>query len=281
MTVAELLRREREVLTASGISDTVDLDTSLLLCHVMGWKREQLYARLPDPVPEEAARKFSELTELRSRNYPVAYLTGYREFYGRDFFVEEGVLCPRPDTEIIVEKSLEFLTPLPSPAVLDLCSGSGCIGLTLALEYPVSQVVCADIAEEPERAFTKNRLALGAENARFVHSDLFSGVEGIFDLIATNPPYLTERETRDRMDEGWKEPALALDGGADGLDLIEKIILKSIDYLSSGGYLLIEAAPDQMEQILDMMGTAGFTSLGTADDLAGRQRVAYGRWFKK
>ncbi|MDC7218582.1 MAG: peptide chain release factor N(5)-glutamine methyltransferase [Spirochaetales bacterium] len=279
MTIRELLRQGRDRLTLSGVSDTVDLDTSLLLCHVLNIGREQLFARLTDPVEEDRARAFLGLTEKRAQNFPVAYLTGLKEFFGRDFFVEEGVLCPRPDTEIIVEKSLEFLEGTPSPAVLDLCSGSGCIGLTLALERPDSSVLCGDIDETPEKMFHKNREALKADNARFVRTDLFDRVEGRFNLIATNPPYLTARETADRMEEGWKEPALALDGGEDGLILVEKIVQKTIAYLAPGGYLLIEAAPDQMERILNMMGTAGFSSLGTADDLAGRERVAYGRWI--
>jgi release factor glutamine methyltransferase len=281
MTIRELLRRGRIILNDSGISDTVDLDSSLLLCHVLGIRREQLFARLTDSVNEEASKSFLELTRKRADNYPVAYLTGQKEFYGRNFFVEEGVLCPRPDTEIIVEKSLEFLTPHSSPTILDLCSGSGCIGLTLGLERKDSTVLCGDIGATPENIFQKNKAALNAENTRFVRTDLFEKVEGSFQLIATNPPYLTAQETTERMEEGWKEPALALDGGDDGLDLIKKIVIKSIEYLSQEGYLLIEAAPDQMGPIIKMMETAGFTSLGTADDLAGKERVAYGQWTNK
>ncbi|MDC7221885.1 MAG: peptide chain release factor N(5)-glutamine methyltransferase [Spirochaetales bacterium] len=277
MTVRELLREGRELLSRSGISDTVDLDTSLLLCHVLGIGREKLFALLPDPVDEAGAEEFLKLTEQRCRNYPVAYLTGSKEFFGRDFTVGEGVLCPRPDTEILVEKSLEFLEGQDEPELLDLCSGSGCVGLTLALERPDSRVVCVDIDEAPEKAFYKNRESLEAKNASFTRSNLFRNVKGLFHLIATNPPYLTSDETSERMDEGWKEPALALDGGEDGLDLVEEIVKKSIDYLAPEGYLLIEAHPEQMTGILQMMGTAGFTSLGTADDLAGRKRVAYGR----
>ncbi len=268
----------REELSRSGVSDTVDLDTSLLLCHVLKMGREKLYARLSDPVDDAAAEAFLNLTRLRSQNHPVAYLTGTKEFFGRDFAVGGGVLCPRPDTEIIVEKALEFLGDFQGETLLDLCSGSGCIGLTMALEKPELSVLCSDIDEAPEKYFQINRERLQAANARFVRSDLFENIGGPFSLILTNPPYLTEVETRERMGEGWIEPALALDGGPDGLILIEKIVKKSIDHIAPEGYLLIEAAPGQMGRILDMMRTAGYSSLGTADDLAGRQRVAYGRW---
>ncbi len=281
MTIREILLKGREELTAAGISDTVELDTSLLLCHALGIGREQLYARLTDPVDDERGEAFLELVRKRCGNYPVAYLTGTREFFGRDFAVGAGILCPRPDTEILVEKALEIMGALPCQRILDLCSGSGCIGLTMALEKPESSVLCADIGEEPERIFALNRERLGVPNARFVRSDLFEKVEGTFGLILTNPPYLTTAETAERMEEGWKEPALALDGGPDGLVLIDKIVKKSIEHIAPEGYLLVEAAPEQMGRILEFMGTAGFTSLGTADDLAGRKRVAYGRWKLK
>jgi release factor glutamine methyltransferase len=278
MTTRELLMKGREELARSGISETVDLDTSLLLCHVLGISREKLYARLTDPVDEASAEAFLNLTRRRSRNHPVAYLTGTKEFFGREFAVGEGVLCPRPDTEIIVEKALEILEGFPGDTLLDLCSGSGCIGLTMALEKPELSVLCADIDEGPKEYFHINRERLKAPRARFVRSDLFDNIRGAFSLILTNPPYLTAGETEERMNEGWIEPSLALDGGPDGLVLIEKIVKESIDHIAPEGYLLIEAAPGQMGRILDMMRTAGYSSLGTADDLAGRQRVAYGRW---
>lgn len=269
----------KERLSAWGGTDTVDLDGSLLLCHVLEISRERLYARLNDPVPVREEEEFLKLIDKRCLNYPVAYLTGTKEFFGRPFRVAQGVLCPRPDTEIIIEKALDLLTKtrLPKPALLDLCSGSGCIGLTMAAEIPACTVVCSDIAPEPAEAFEVNRSLLGVGNASFAVSDLFADLEGRFDMILTNPPYLTARETSERMALGWKEPPLALDGGRDGMDLLRRIIPSSIDYLKPGGYLLVEAAPAQMDALEDLMGRADMTEIDRARDLAGHERVIYGR----
>jgi release factor glutamine methyltransferase len=278
MTIRELLILGRKELNDWGGTDTVELDSSLILGHVLKIRREQLLARFTDTISQESSEEFLALIEKRCQNYPVAYLTGVREFFGRDFKVARGVLCPRPDTEIIIEKALELLDGNPPSApLLDLCSGSGCIGLTIALEKGDSSIICADIDGAPQRAFEENKRLLHAHNADFIRSDLFKNLTGPFAMILTNPPYLTTEETQNRMNDDWIEPALALDGGPDGLDLIRKIIHESIDYLAPEGYLLVEAAPSQMVAMESLMIESGFNNVDTVLDLAGYKRVMYGR----
>lgn len=255
----------------------LNLDSSLLMGHCLGVSREKLYAQLGDELSEKFFQLYMEYIHKRSQGYPLAYITGVKEFYGRDFHISEGLLCPRPDTEILVEEGLKWLSnkTLPTPPrVLDLCSGTACIGLSIACETG-SDVLCTDISPVAEEYFEINRKALDAQ-ARFIRSNLFSSIEERFHLILTNPPYLTSDETRERMDDRWKEPALALDGGREGLDQINIIIDEAPDYLHPGGALMIEADPSQMEKMSDRMKKRGFTELDIIPDLADDYRVIKG-----
>jgi len=277
MLIREALAEGLQKLTENLNDRNLNLDTSLLMGHCLGVTREKLYAMLGDELPEKSYPVFMGYIEKRSQGYPLAYITGFKEFYGRNFFLCEGLLCPRPDTEVLLEEGLEWLSKEAfsfTPRVLDLCSGTGCIGLSVACETG-SDVLCADISPKAEEYFEINRRALETQ-ARFVRSDLFSSIEGRFHLILTNPPYLTSNETQERMDDRWKEPALALDGGPEGLDLIKVIIDEAPDYLYPGGALMIESDPSQMTYMSRRMEKRGFTELEIIPDLADDNRVIKG-----
>ncbi len=279
MTVRETLASASRELTDS---QSPWLDGTILLSHILGVTREKLLASFPDPVESRDLEAFRDLLEKRKQGHPVAYLTGKKEFFGRDFQIREGVLCPRPDTEILVEAALAFLEGKENQKVHDLCTGTGCIGLTMALEMPSLRVSASDISEVAEQVFTANRHSLLTAVSRspgdvaFTRTSLFEGLSGPFDLILSNPPYLTSSETAERMEEGWKEPELALDGGDDGLDLIRTIIPGAFERLSPAGTLMIEAASPQMEEMKKLMTLAGFSRIEILKDLADRDRVITG-----
>ncbi len=274
MTVRDALQEQSKRLRDS---ESPWLDATLLLAEATGLRREQILASFPDPLEPAHWDTFKSLIDRRAEGYPVAYLTGSKEFYGRPFHVREGILCPRPDTEIIVEEALRLMDTEGVKRVHDLCTGSGCIALTLALERPESVVSASDISETSKEVFEINRKSLEAGELPYTLCSLLDEVEAPLEMIVSNPPYLTTGETDERMEDRWKEPALALDGGDDGLDLIRILIPQAADRLIRGGYLLIEADPRQMESMAALMKEAGFSGIHCVKDLAGHERVILGR----
>jgi len=288
MNIREALTRGARFLELRIPRDqTPYLDASVLLAHLLGWSREKLLASYPDPLPEPRIDEYQALLEKRGSGVPVAYLTGEKEFFGRSFLTDPRVLIPRPDTEILVEAALEATAILreEEPAlatpgalkVLDVCTGTGCIPLTLALEDPALTVHASDISTGAEAVFLLNRERLACPGTIFHRSDLLAGIPGRWHLITSNPPYLTGEETRIRMEEGWVEPALALDGGPEGLDLLFRLIEESADSLFENGYLILEADPEQMQALGTRMEETGFREIAVLPDLAGRDRVIQGR----
>lgn len=266
------------------------LDASVLLAALLGWPRERLYREPEASVAPGTLARYLEWTESRAQGLPVAYLTGIKEFYGRDFAVDRRVLIPRPDTEILVEAALEVFSSevcpppagpgqahLAAPRVLDVCTGSGCVGLTLALERPAWALTCADLSPEALEVARLNAQRLGAR-ADFVPSDLLSALPGPWDLIVSNPPYLTPDETAACLAQGWQEPWMALDGGPDrGTDLPRRLINQALATLKPGAWLLFEAASAQAP-IYTQAFAAGqpgspWTEFRIWKDLAGLDRV--------
>jgi release factor glutamine methyltransferase len=287
------------LLEAAGeeLTDTPGLDASLLLAHAAGIDRTTVFVRLPDRLSEKEANRFRTLIHKRLTGTPVSYLTGRREFWGLDFLVNNAVLIPRPDTETLVEAALEAIGAGMQEAepgkgmgggglrILDLCCGSGCIGIALASELPEAEVVLSDISSAAVDTALRNRQRLLPVDQDIVvmRSDLFGGLFAMapFDLIVTNPPYLTDDEAEAMASAGWEEPDGALRGGKEGLSLIRKIIPASRHVLRSEGYLFIESAPSQSGEISRMLQEAGFLKVSVKKDLAGRDRVTGGQWAKK
>jgi release factor glutamine methyltransferase len=276
MTVRDALKEGSDYLKNSE-TDTAYLDSSLLLSLCMGISKEKLYASFPEKVSMDNYIRYSDLLKKRAAGHPIAYLTGKKEFFGLNFHVEEGVLCPRPDTELLVEKVLS-LTENDNTLedILDLCTGTGCIAISVKVNNNRLNVWASDISPLAESVFSINNFSLANESITFKKSSLFDNIEGKFDIIVSNPPYLTTEETDQRMDEGWKEPELALDGGKDGLDLIRIIIEEASSHLNDRGYLLIEAHPDQMENMKICMEENSFTDIIILKDLPGLDRVICG-----
>ncbi|GHU08901.1 release factor glutamine methyltransferase [Spirochaetia bacterium] len=291
VVVRELLAKGSALLKEAGI-ETPALDASLLLADVLHLNRARLFAAMPETVNDEAQNLFSLALERRLDGDCVAYITGRKEFYGLDFMVTPDVLVPRSETEILVEAAIEIIDESSAPyPILDLCTGSGAIAVSLKHERPDIEVWASDISEAALQVAVSNagRILSGkvslrakpdaAEPIHFFQGDLF--IPGIctprpiphFSLIVSNPPYVPAALIPALAREVRKEPALALDGGADGLVLIRRIIAGSVQHLLPGGTLLLEADGGQMEAIRALLADTGFTDITIRCDLAGIERV--------
>lgn len=282
MTVREALARGKNAL-AGHETDTPDLDTSLLLSHVLGIDRAGLYMNLSDELPAVAWDSFEKAMKRRAEGEPVAWITGCKEFWGLEYSVGPGVLCPRPDSEVLIEEALVLMdricsaeTPGSESAARlhDCCTGPGTLALALKTERPDWDISASDISPDAQKFFSENNLRLTAGEVSYRDSDLMRDVEGPFDIIISNPPYLTPAETEDRRTLGWKEPVLAMDGGGnDGLDLIRRLIPEMFSRLRDNSFVLIEADPLQMPIIREILTDTGFTNIRIRQDLGERDRV--------
>ena len=228
-----------------------------------------------DPVQEQV---YFALTRQRCGRMPLQYLTGEQEFMGLPFCVNEHVLIPRQDTEVLVEEAIRVIQKeMPEAAVLDLCTGSGCIGISIQSFCSNTQVTAADISEDALKVAQKN----AKENqvpVEFVHSDLFKEISGSYDMIVSNPPYIPSKVIETLMPEVRDhEPIKALDGKEDGLYFYRRITEESVAYLKPGGYLLYEIGHDQGEAVSSYMRENGFDEIEVIRDLAGLDRVVRGR----
>ncbi len=259
--------------------DTPILDASVILCSILDIRREKLLASYDMEIDKKAEKEFFEAVEKRASGYPVAYITGKKEFYGLDFHVSEGILIPRSDTEILVEtviKSVES-SGRKNLRILDLCTGSGCIAITLQKNIPDAVIDASDISEISEKIFRKNCFSLNEKKIKFIRSNLFEKINEKYDIIVSNPPYLTDSHVGEMISGNWPEPVTALSGGDDGLDFIRKITEQAVLHLEKGGLLAYEADPSQMKAIADIFGNNRFSDISIIRDLAGRERVITAR----
>ena len=275
-----LLRDTAVALTAAGI-DNVRFEARLLLSHATGLTIEQLISRGPDAAPAAAAATLRELTARRVRREPMAYILSEREFWGLPFKVSPAVLIPRPDSETVIETVLD-LRPDRSRKlrILDLGLGSGCLLLTLLREYPQATGVGIDASEAALAIAQANAAALGvAPRARLATGDWRQAgwtdqLEGPFDLLVSNPPYIESVAVEGLMPEvANHEPRLALDGGADGFAAYRIISAEAPRLVVPGGWAVVEAGEGQAPDIAALFGAAGLTPKPPRQDLGGIARV--------
>lgn len=256
-------------------------EARLLLAHVVRKPAAWLLAHADEPLPAEARKAFQTLAARRAAGEPVAYLLRRREFYGREFSVSPAVLIPRPETELLVEISLEKVGAGTTATILDLGTGSGCIALTLALERPQACVTAVDASPAALAVAQENARRLGADErgagVRFLLSNWFAAVEGErFDLIVGNPPYIAAADPHLGQGDLRHEPSAALASGEDGLEALSKIITAAPAHLVPGGSLWLEHGYDQAAALRALLGAAGFTAIEQHMDLAGIVRVSGG-----
>jgi release factor glutamine methyltransferase len=272
--VAGLLREAAGQLAA--ISDTARLDAELLLAHVLRKDRTWLFTWSDADVSEEAERQFSALLEARLAGKPVAWLLGEREFHGHVFRVTEDTLIPRPDTELLVEVVLAAL-PATELAVADLGTGTGAVGISLALARPAWRVTLTDIHENTLAVARDNARRLGADHIETRQSDWFVNLHARFDALVSNPPYIPENDPHLGEGDVRFESRRALVSGRDGLDAIRGIVRGAPAHLHAGGLLALEHGYDQGEAVRNLMTQAGFAAVRTDTDLGGNDRVTHGR----
>ena len=278
MNIREALRTAAERLEINRISNA-RLTAELLLAHSLSVDREYLYAHDDRVLGDDEYQSLEDALYDRVSGVPVQYIVGRQEFYGRPFRVNPAVLIPRPETEHIIESVIEILATrgqTPSCRIIDVGTGSGCIAATLALEIPGSEVFACDISEAAVRVAQENATALGAA-VGFACMDVLDAVNGPFDFITSNPPYVRpddlsrlQREVRDH------EPHVALFSAEDGLGIYRRLVQAAYKKLRPGGYLVMEIGIGMEEKVLELFG-AGWEKLPAKADLQGIPRTVIAR----
>lgn len=261
------------------------LIAEIVFSHVLNIDRMMLFTKYRDDVEDEEIEKIRYFIQKIGREkFPVQYLLNEQEFYGRKFYVDKGVLIPRQDTEILVEKMIDTLKDKVlkneiHPKILDIGVGSGIIGITAALEIESSYVLGVDISEKALETAQKNKEILKVSNIKFLKSDLFENVEfREFDMIVSNPPYISLNEVGIMSDDTLlHEPSEALFAENDGLYFYYEICQKASDYLADFGYLLFEIGYKQGKNVAKIMASSGFKNIEVVKDLAGLDRVVIGQ----
>jgi len=254
------------------------LEAQVLLAHVLGCTRVQLYTGFDKPLADRELAGYRELIKRRLGGEPVAYLVGEHEFWALPFFVDRSVLVPRPDTETVVEVARAARTDRAALCrVLDLCTGCGAIAIALARELPAARVIATDVSEDAAALARKNAERNGVADRVDVRvGDLFAPIDHQrerFELIVSNPPYVATGVIDTLAPEVRREPRVALDGGADGLAFYDRICAAARAHLEPGGALVVEHGFDQADAVRARLDAAGFVTIALARDLGGNARV--------
>ena len=275
-TVRSLLTWARDWLAAKGV-DSPRLDAELLLAHALDCSRTKLYVDFDKPLSPEELARVKPLLKRRAQREPVAYILGVREFYGRPFRVRAGVFIPRPETELLVQAAVDALGA--EPRVLDLCAGSGAVGVSIAVELPGARVDLVEESAEAAAAARENAEALAPGRVRVFEGDLFAALpeRTRYDAVVANPPYVAGGE-RDRLapEIVEHEPAAALFAAEGGLAVIRRIVAGAGGWLVPGGFFGVEIDPAIAESVRELCGQAGFTKVRVVKDLAGLDRHVLG-----
>ena len=270
MKIKEILEQSINQLNKNNVEDSTS-KARRLLAFVLDVKKEHLIINDNMEILQEQEEKYNTYIDEIIAGRPIQYILGYQEFMGIKFKVTEDVLIPQPDTEILVEKTIDIAKEFEQPKILDLCTGSGAIAIAISKYVPQAQITASDISERALKVAKAND-----ENKRinFIYSDMFENINKTFDIIVSNPPYIKTDIIKTLSKEVQNEPHLALDGGKDGLDFYKEIINNGYKYLKDNGYILIEIGEDQKEDIINLIKqNKNYSYIKTYKDLAGNDRV--------
>lgn len=277
MTIGEWLRHAREVLAASNCPDPA-IDSRWIAEDTLGLTRTELHFESERALTAASLEQLNERLRLRAQGEPVQYILRSAYFMGQKFYVDNRVLIPRQDTESLVEAVIVALHEFPEPDVLDLCAGSGAIGLSVKTLLPSANVTLSDISKDALDVVRKNAHNLNVD-VEIRHGDLFKAVgKDTFDLIVSNPPYIPRSDLSALQREVLREPMLALDGGADGLDIYRRIAAEAGAHLNPGGFLYLEVGIGEAEPVLSLVTeNIQCAQAGVFNDLNGIPRVVWAR----
>ncbi|MCL2382930.1 MAG: peptide chain release factor N(5)-glutamine methyltransferase [Oscillospiraceae bacterium] len=281
MTIGENLKKGVEKLRQSEILDPV-IKGRVILAFVIGESKEYLVINQDKELSQDEIEKFEEAINRLVKGEPLQHITGKQEFMGMDFVVNKDVLIPRPDTEILVEEVVEILssmqngTSIDDLTVLDLCTGSGAIAISIVNSVSNIKVLATDVSEEALKVARINEINnyMDISRIEFASSDLFEDIFEEFDLIVSNPPYIAKGEIEKLDVEVKREPMLALEAGVDGLDFYRKIISEAYAYLRPNGYLCLEIGYNQRDDVIRVINESEkYTDIYSKKDLAGNDRI--------
>lgn len=273
MTIKETLTKGMIMLKSNNI-ESPKLKARLLLQYILKKSRQYLIVYDNEEVGKKEQWEYFVNIEKLTKGVPLQHITHTQEFMKMDFYVDENVLIPRPDTEILVEEVIQIARTMDKPRILDLCTGSGAIAISIAKYVPNAVVYAVDISEKALEVAVENSRRLKA-NVKFIKSNLFKDLKEMkFDIIVSNPPYIKKDDIQFLSDEVQKEPEIALDGGYDGLDFYRKISRQAIEYLKFGSYLCFEIGFDQKIDVIDIIEKEEhYTGTYCKKDLYGNDRI--------
>ncbi len=277
ITIKQLVDGAVKSFEEKGV-DEASAHAELIAAFVLNKSRTYIRAFGQNVIYEKDENLFNKIVEEKLSGKPLAHIIGEAEFMGRLFSVGPTVLIPRPETEELVEQTVHHLPAGQPERILDMCSGSGCIAISLSFMFPAAKVIGADISPEAIEIARKNASNMNlSKKVEFVFSDLFSNIEDKFDFIISNPPYIPTDIIQTLTPEVRKEPHLALDGGPDGLSVIKRIIYEAPSYLKDGGLLSLEIGFDQSEKVLQFFNNTDWETPFTGKDFAGIERFIFAR----
>ncbi len=278
MKYQQALKIAEQKLVEQNIEDA-SLDAWLLMEHITGMSRARYYVDCFSEMSKEHEEMYFAYIEKRMQRIPLQHITGVQEFMGLEFCVNEHVLVPRQDTEILVE-SVDKLVRNEEACVLDMCTGSGCIAISLKVRNPQIKCTAVDISDEALKVAVKNAKRHQSD-IKFIKSDMFEAVDGEYDIIVSNPPYIPTHVIEELEEEvRLHDPFGALDGKEDGLYFYRILASESKKHLNDNGKLYMEIGPDQSEDVENLLKEAGFEEICTQKDLAGLDRVVSGVYNK-
>lgn len=274
MNIQELLKEGKKKLIENKIEDS-NLIARVLLQFILKIDRNEIIKKQSEEVEKKEEKKYNEAIEKIIEGLPLQYITNLQEFMKLKFYVDENVLIPQPDTEILVEEVLKIARKENKEKILDMCSGSGCIGISLAYYLKNAKITMSDISEDAiniAKKNAKNNKVL--EKTKLIQSDLFENINEKFDIIVSNPPYIETKVIPTLSKQVQKEPIIALDGGEDGLFFYRKLIEKAPEFLNDEGYLCMEIGYNQKKEVIELVKKIGiFTKIEEVKDLSGNDRV--------
>ena len=297
MNIKQALEYGIELLKQNNIDEPI-LKTRMVLANILNETKEYLMVHELEELDEDLIMVFKEDISKLCEYIPIQYITNKQEFMGLEFYVDNNVLIPQPDTEILVEevinicknfnnKKLDANTvgvallgdPQKNIKILDLCTGSGAIGISIAKHIENCEITLSDISNEALEVANKNSIGVGfhpdpGKKIKIIQSDLFENIKDKFDIIVSNPPYIKTEVIKTLEKEVQNEPILALDGGQDGLDIYRRIINEAYKYLNEDGYLCLEIGYDQKEEVINLIKETGkYTNIYSKKDLADNDRI--------